>query len=145
MNLVHILIILVTFVWAGFVGAISFMEAWLKFRAPGVTLRIGLSIGRKVFTALNRMVIVFAGVIFILLSQKSFLTVGEWLIAVPLAMLVLQSLLLLPILNSRTDAILRYENVGPSRVHFYFIAAELLKVIFLFAFGVSVISGAVCA
>ena len=26
-----------SFVWLGFVGAISFMEAWLKFRAPGVT------------------------------------------------------------------------------------------------------------
>jgi len=41
--------------WAGFVSSISFMEAWLKFQAPGVTLPIGLSIGKKVFTALNRM------------------------------------------------------------------------------------------
>lgn len=40
--------------WVGLVCAISFMEAWLKFQAPGVTLTIGLSIGMKVFTALNR-------------------------------------------------------------------------------------------
>jgi hypothetical protein len=40
-----------TFVRIGFLGAISFMEAWLKFKAPGVTLPI--SIGRLVFSALN--------------------------------------------------------------------------------------------
>jgi hypothetical protein len=43
----------VTFVWLGMVTAISFVEAPLKFRAPGVTLPIGLGIGRLVFRALN--------------------------------------------------------------------------------------------
>ena len=33
--------------------AVSFLEAPLKFRAPGVTLPIGLGIGRLVFRALN--------------------------------------------------------------------------------------------
>lgn len=37
------------FIWIGFVGVISFMEAWLKFRAPGITLSLGLGIGRLVF------------------------------------------------------------------------------------------------
>jgi hypothetical protein len=37
----------VTFVWLGMVLAISFLEAPLKFRAPGVTLPIGLAIGRE--------------------------------------------------------------------------------------------------
>lgn len=41
------------FLWLGFVCAISFMEAWLKFRAPHVTLVIGLSIGRLIFSALK--------------------------------------------------------------------------------------------
>ena len=41
------------FVWLGMVLAISFIEAPLKFRAPGVTLQIGLGIGRLVFRALN--------------------------------------------------------------------------------------------
>ena len=44
----------IAFIWAGFVCAISFMEAWLKFRAPGVTLPVGLSIGRLIFSALNK-------------------------------------------------------------------------------------------
>jgi len=47
------LIIAITFIWIGFIGAISFMEAWLKFQAPGVTTELGLSIGQLVFKALN--------------------------------------------------------------------------------------------
>lgn len=39
--------------WLGTVVAISFLEAPLKFRAPDVTLQIGLGIGRVVFRALN--------------------------------------------------------------------------------------------
>jgi hypothetical protein len=40
-----------TFVWMGMVLAISFLEAPLKFRAPGLILAVGLSIGRLVFRA----------------------------------------------------------------------------------------------
>ncbi|HQW87358.1 MAG TPA: hypothetical protein PLH93_09245, partial [Flavobacteriales bacterium] len=50
----HPIALICAFVWVGFVCAISFMEAWLKFRAHGVTLPIGLGIGRLVFQALNR-------------------------------------------------------------------------------------------
>lgn len=39
----------VVFVWLGMVLAVSFIEAPLKFRAPGVTLPIGLGIGRLSF------------------------------------------------------------------------------------------------
>ena len=49
-----------TFVWLGMVLAISFLEAPLKFRAPDVTIRIGLGIGRLVFTALNAVETVLA-------------------------------------------------------------------------------------
>ena len=53
-KLVHPIALLRAFSWIGFVCAISFMEAWLKFRAAGVTLPIGLGIGRLVFQALNK-------------------------------------------------------------------------------------------
>lgn len=50
----------VPFVWLGMVVAISFLEAPLKFRAPGITLLLGLGIGRLVFRALNAAEIVLA-------------------------------------------------------------------------------------
>ena len=40
-------------VWLGMLLGISFLEAPLKFRAPGITLPLGLGIGRLVFRALN--------------------------------------------------------------------------------------------
>lgn len=53
----------VSFRWLGMVLAISFLEAPLKFRAPGVTVPIGLGIGRRVFRALNRVEAVLAVVV----------------------------------------------------------------------------------
>ena len=50
----------VVFVWLGMVLAISFLEAPLKFRAPGVTVPIGPGIGRLVFRALNSFEVAFA-------------------------------------------------------------------------------------
>lgn len=56
------------FVWLGKVLANSFLEAPLKFGAPGVTLQIGLGIGRLVFRALNSAEVVFAVIIAIALT-----------------------------------------------------------------------------
>jgi hypothetical protein len=44
--------IAVPVVWLGMVLAISFVETPLKFRAPGITMLLGLGIGRLVFRAL---------------------------------------------------------------------------------------------
>jgi hypothetical protein len=41
-----ILQIAIPFIWFGAIGAISFMEAPLKFTAPNITLALGLGIGR---------------------------------------------------------------------------------------------------
>ena len=49
--------------WLGMVLAISFLEAPLKFRAPGLDLRVGLAIGRLVFRALNAVEVVLAVVV----------------------------------------------------------------------------------
>ena len=63
MNAGAAIVVAVTFVWLGMVLAISFLEAPLKFRAPNVTLQIGLGIGRLVFRALNTAEVAFALVI----------------------------------------------------------------------------------
>jgi uncharacterized membrane protein (DUF485 family) len=49
MSVLYLTALICVFLCIGFVGAISFMEAWIKFRAPGVTLSIGLGIGKLVF------------------------------------------------------------------------------------------------
>ena len=64
-------IIASVFLWIGFVGAISFMEAWLKFQVPTLTLSVGLGIGKLVFNALNKVELVLAIIILLALYRTS--------------------------------------------------------------------------
>lgn len=124
------------FTWVGFVCAISFLEAWLKFRAPGVTLPIGLGIGRLVFGALNKVELVLAAAIVIdLLRGRS--AFSQWLwIGLPVALLLLQTLWLLPTLDARAELVIQNGPAPPSQLHFVYVAFEVVKVVALVVFGV---------
>ena len=116
--------------WAGFVSSISFMEAWLKFRVEGVTLNIGLRIGKRIFRALNRMEWVFL-ISYTILQFYGFNTLNRLIATLSILLFVilaLQTFYLLPRLEKRIDRILAGENVVKSNHHLYFIAAEVLKV-----------------
>lgn len=132
------LAIAATFLWIGFVGAISFMEAWLKFRAPGISLELGLGIGRIVFNALNKVEWVMVILIFIslLLNKVELTKPKNTLILIPTLILILQTFWLLPTLDARAELYIQNLPVPPSKIHFVYIGAELVKVIFLFAFGI---------
>lgn len=124
------IIIVVLIFWAGYVSSISFMEAWLKFRAEGVTLSVGLSIGKKIFTALNRCEWAFLIVYSLLYFNQSkirqyTLTVFSLLI---LVILSLQTFFVLPALNARVDMILDGQTLENSFLHFYFGTLEIIKV-----------------
>ena len=124
------------FTWIGFICAISFMEAWLKFRAPGVTLPIGLGIGRLVFAALNKVEWVFA--IAILFSNIRTVRKPKAMLFYLLALLLLiiQTAWLLPALDSRAEMYIVGKNVPPSSLHLYYAIAEVIKFISLFIYGI---------
>lgn len=110
----------------GAIIAISFLEAPLKFLAPGVTIPIGLGIGRLVFTALN----VLAGVVLLVLTFVSVrakvgrtpLTIlgGIWLI------FVVEVAVIRPVLNRRSDLVIAgSEAPGTNWAHYAYIAADV--------------------
>lgn len=128
-----------TFVWLGMVVAISFVEAPVKFRAPGVTLAIGLGIGRLVFRALNACELVLAVVVVIgvLTGEPG----AGPAVALGLAVLILlaQLVLVRPVLTRRSNAVLAApERVeGPrSHAHLWYVAGEAGKVVALVVGGV---------
>lgn len=125
------------FIWIGFVGAISFMEAWLKFRAPGITVALGLGIGRLVFQVLNKIEMVLAVVVIVnFLWQKIPLyRKGGVLFLVALGVLVLQTVWLLPALDERAVMMMEGQEVPDSKLHFVYVALELIKTACLFVFG----------
>lgn len=126
------------FIWIGFVGAISFMEAWLKFRAPGITLSLGLGIGRLVFDALNKVEWGFAFMVLanLIFAKARFFSLKNIFYFIPLLLLVLQTIWLLPALDVRAELHIQKQELGSSNLHFYYVGMEIIKVICLFIFGI---------
>ncbi|SDE87005.1 hypothetical protein [Cellulophaga baltica] len=129
--------IAITFIWVGFIGAISFMEAWLKFRAPGIDTALGLGIGQLVFNALNKVEITSA-VLIVLLSiaskeKKPIQVQGLFYVAV--AILVMQSVWLLPALDTRANLIREGVVLGKSKLHLWYVLVEIVKITCLILFG----------
>lgn len=131
------LVIASVFLWIGFVSAISFLEAWLKFRAPGITVPLGLGIGWLVFFALNKIEWVFALVIFVnlLYTQNWTLQGNQLLLLLPLVILIIQTAWLLPALDARADLHIHGAEIPPSYLHLYYVVGELIKVTALILFG----------
>ncbi|KZS42892.1 hypothetical protein AWE51_16120 [Aquimarina aggregata] len=131
-------VIAINFIWLGFVGAISFMEAWLKFQAPGITTEIGLGIGQLVFNALNKVEITCALAILVVMiySKPMYKQIKrKYFLGISLLILGLQTIWLLPALDHRADLIIQGVDVPKSRLHLWYVLFEILKVISLFAYG----------
>jgi hypothetical protein len=132
-----LLSIAIPFIWVGCIGSISFMEAWLKFTAPGVTLQTGLAIGQVVFGALNRLEIAFAGIVAgAILYGKDTRNPNDLLIAMALIALAVQAFWLLPFLSARVDLYRSGITPPPSNAHYYFILLEIIKSVSLLAYGI---------
>lgn len=127
------------FIWIGFVGAISFMEAWLKFRAPGITLPLGLGIGRLVFNALNKVewVLAFIVILNLIIAHTEIFTLKNITYFIPVFILLLQSFWLLPKLDARAELYITGQNIPESNVHLFYIILEIIKVICLFIYAVT--------
>ncbi|WP_308258919.1 hypothetical protein [Pseudonocardia sp. H11422] len=129
----------IPFTWLGAVLGISFLEAPLKFRAPGITVALGLGIGRLVFRALNVAELVLAA------ALTAAVLTGARDIGADLATLVLIMLWVLlavqvaalrPRLNARTRLILAGVTPPRSHLHLAYITLEAVKVVLLPLLGV---------
>lgn len=128
------------FVWLGMVLAISFLEAPVKFRAPGVTVPIGLGIGRLVFQALNLAEALLAGVVVVAVVVAGPPAVVTLLTVLVAALLLAQLAVIRPRLNRRSDRVLAGEDLPRSRGHLQYVIAEILKVMLLIGLGISVLA-----
>lgn len=110
----------------GAIIAISFLEAPLKFLAPGVTIPIGLGIGRLVFTALN----VLAGVVLLVLTvvnvraragRAALGILGSiWIVY------LVEVAIIRPVLNQRSDLVIAgAESPGTNWAHYAYIVADV--------------------
>ena len=147
MSIAHAVATAVLFTWLGMVAAISFIEAPLKFRAPGVSLQIGVGIGRLVFRALNTVEALLAAVVLIAVGADPPSPVAIVAVAVVVVTLAAQLLVVRPQLVRRSDAVL-VAPAGPgapagaqrrSRAHYTYVGLELVKVIALVVAGAALL------
>ncbi|BBZ24168.1 hypothetical protein [Mycolicibacter hiberniae] len=124
----------VVFGWLGMVLAISFLEAPLKFRAPGITVPLGLGIGRLVFRALNAVEIVLATVVVAAVATDAPGTAALAGVGLAVAVLTVQTLVVRPRLRRRSDAVLAAQNAPAggmlerSSAHYAYAGLEVVKV-----------------
>lgn len=126
----------VSFVWAGMVVGISFLEAPVKFTAPSVTRAIGLDVGRHVFAALNKVELGLAVLAFLFFMVGWPRLVVRWTATGVAGILLIQTVWLLPALRAQATAIIAGElEHGSKYVHVAYVVLEVLKVIGLAAVG----------
>lgn len=130
----------VTFVWLGMVLAISFLEAPLKFRAPNVTLQIGLGIGRLVFRALNTVEVGFALILLALVVAGPAPARIIAAFAVAGVALAVQLVAIRPRLTRRSDQVLAGSDGPRSHSHYVYIGLEAVKVVALLVAGILLLS-----
>ena len=136
MNTGPAITVAVAFVWLGMVLAISFLEAPLRFRAPNVTLQIGLGIGRLVFRALNTIEVGFALVMLAILAVSPTPARIAAAFSVAIAALAIQLLAVRPRLTRRSDHVLAGLEAPRSRGHYAYLGLEVVKAAALLAAGI---------
>ena len=128
--------------WLGLIVAISFIEAPLKFLAPGITIPLGLGIGRLVFTTVN-----IVGLLLLLMltavsvwpRQARLERRGSILLGLLWLVLLVELISVGPLPIARTDIVLAGGEPGQSPWHYIYIAADLVLVGLLVAFIVLVV------
>jgi hypothetical protein len=112
------------------------VEAPLKFRAPGITLPLGLGIGRLVFRALNAGEIVLATATAITLALAPRPLAATVLMIALAATLAVQVVVLRPRLEARAQLIIDGGTPPRSRAHLAYLVLECAKLLMLAAFGI---------
>jgi hypothetical protein len=127
-------LLVVPALWLGLIVGISLIEAPLKFTAPGITIPLGLGIGRRVFLAMNLVELVLAALLLVAL-WRSLGRPGRqrlWVLGgAATAVLVVKVALIRPFLNRRTDAVLAGDFAGGSAAHYVYVGAEALLILAL--------------
>ena len=133
------IIAMVTLLWAGMVLGISFLESWVKFRTPSLTKPVGLDVGRTVFSMFYKI----QNCIYLTIGLMSLfapISIIDWLFLGGIGLILsLQIFLLLPKLNSRIDVIIAGGKPAPSPVHALYGMAEILKLVLLILFSVTLL------
>lgn len=132
----HPVALIVLFTWIGFVASIAFLESWLKYRAPGVTLPVGLGIEKVLLHGLLKVEWLLALAVLIDLLAGKADAFPFILLAVVLLLLAVQTFWLLPAMDRRALLVFHGQgDIGP-RSRGLYLAADAVKLSLLILLGI---------
>ncbi len=118
--------------WLGLLLGLAFIEAPLKFQAPGITTALGLGIGRLVFFALEAgSWLLFAVLVALAFARPRPGRPHVWLLASTAVVLVVQTLVIRPPLNARSDVVIAGGDPGESVLHYLYIVSDVVLAVLL--------------
>lgn len=121
--------------WAGLSIGVAFLATPVKFMAPSLSLPVALDVGRHTFRIYNDVEFALLAFLVVLAAWSKTRRSAYLVLAVPGAVVLAQALWLIPALDQRVSAILAGGRPASSNLHAVYIGAELLKVVWLLAFG----------
>jgi hypothetical protein len=113
--------------WAGLVLGLSFIETPLRFRAPGVTREVGLSIGRLMFGTLNRIELMLALALFAVWLPGAERIAARVALTAVIGIVALQTGWLLPHLDAQAAALIGGAIPIATFHHALFIVLDVVK------------------
>ncbi len=124
-----------SYLWIGFVCAISLLETWINTRSIGSTTDAEL--GRIVFLYVNKIEWVLAASILLNIIFYKHLTglFSYLLFSAVLIILACQTFWLLPELRERVLNHVHGENLRPTYLHIYYITGDIVKCVCLLLFS----------
>jgi hypothetical protein len=130
------LIAIIALLWAGMILGISFLESWVKFRAPSLTKAVGLDVGRTVFRFFHKaqcvlLILIIIEWAFIRVTFTNFLIIGMLI-----SIFMLQITWLFPRLNLQVNSILAGNKIADRHTHKLYGIFEITK--FLILVGISI-------
>lgn len=135
---ISLALIALTWIWVGLTTGLSFIEAPIKFQAPGITLPLGLGIGRLVFGVLVKIEFAFS-----ILTIAALLNLENrrryWLYVIPIAISIVDYFYLLGRLDQRAQIIIDGGIPPESSMHMIYIMLECIKLIALIICGVKLL------
>jgi len=144
------MVLFIPAIWLGLIIGISFIEAPLKFTAPGITIPLGLGIGRRVFFAMNIVEVVLGIALIIamfslwrnhrLQELPNFNKMRFWSI-ITIVLLLAKTVVIRPLLAAHSDRVLEGSFEGGSTTHYYYVGAEVLLFVALIMLMVAAMRG----
>eukprot|EP01100_Stratorugosa_tubuloviscum_P007221 TRINITY_DN3022_c0_g3_i1.p1 TRINITY_DN3022_c0_g3~~TRINITY_DN3022_c0_g3_i1.p1 ORF type:complete len:216 (+),score=49.39 TRINITY_DN3022_c0_g3_i1:52-699(+) len=135
-HLIFFIEAIIELIWTGMILGISFLEAWIKFKAVLLDKRVGFDVGRTVFCAFQKIEIISIFFIFQLKFYQYFINQIELSIFAKenfvFLLVFLQTFILLPTLDIHALQTIKGFDIKFSKIpHLLYVLFELIKVILL--------------